>query len=967
MLKRWLGYLTAMMMLVLCGVGTAAAQKSPRPGKVIVPPSNVLAPQDVGKRMHTNFLIFVPTERSSQKPSPQSTIWSGGETPSSMACVYQTGPTPAAGCPISSSNYDNPTGGSRMIAIVDAYDYPTAAGDFVTFSQQFGLPSGNACGPNGNAACLSVVYASGSQPQSNCGWAQEAALDIEWAHAMSPKAQIVLVEAASNSFSDLFQAVNVASNMVANAGGGQVSMSWGGNEFSSQSAYDSYFTTAGVTYFASSGDSGGVVIYPSASPNVISAGGTTVNRDSNGKFTGESAWGSAGAGPSAYEPAPGYQSSIYTLAQLLNGYRGTPDYSFDANPASGVSVYDSTSCQGYVGWLVFGGTSVASPSLAGIFNLAGAFDGGWAGGSNSSSVQSNIYQNYDTASSGGTVCQYQSPFYDVSSGSAGSYPAGACWDFATGIGSGRGVSGLTAVSGFSFSASPSSHSVDPGSGASYTVNVSYLSGFSGTVTLSASGLPNGATANFTPGSVSSSGSSTMDVTTDSSVAAGTYTLTITGTSGSLSHTTTVSLTVNATSAGDFSLSPSPSSRTVTQGSGTSYGVTVTPSGGFSGTVGFSVSGLPSGAGASFNPTSVSGGSGSTTMSVTTSGTTPTGTYTLTITGTSGSLTHQTTVSLQVNAASSGDFALSAASPTITVPVNSNSSDSITVTPSNGFTGSVSLSLSGLPSRTSSSFSPISVSITGTGSGGSTLTISANKRATQGTYSLLLTATSGSLTHTLPLTLYVGTAPTPDFSLSATPSSQTVTPGSPTSYTVTVAPSNGFTGNVSLSTGSLPTGVGVSFSPSATISGGSGQATMNVTTSGSTPTGTHSLTITGTSSSLSHSTTVTLVVSPTGSISLSANPTSLSVSRNSSGTSTITVTGAGGFGGTVSLSVSGTPSRTSASLSPTSVSVTTNGSNTSTLTVSPSHNAGTGSYTLTITGKDSTGTITNAITVPLTIN
>ena len=848
MMKRWLGYLTAMMMLVLCGVGTAAAQKSPRAGEVIVPQSNVLAPQDVGRRMHTNFLIFVPTERSAgKKPAPQSTVWSGGETPSSMACVYQTGPTPAAGCPISSSNYDNPAGGSRMIAIVDAYDYPTAASDFVTFAQQFGLPSGNACGPNGNAACLSVVYAAGSQPQANCGWAQEAALDIEWAHAMAPKAQIVLVEAASNSFSDLFQAVSVASNLVANAGGGQVSMSWGGNEFSSESAYDSYFNTPGVTYFASSGDTGGAVIFPSASPNVISAGGTTVNRDSNGNFIGESAWGSAGAGPSAYEPAPGYQSGIYTLAQLLNGYRGTPDYSFDANPASGVSVYDSTSCQGYVGWLVFGGTSVASPSLAGIFNLAGAFDGGWDGGTNASSVQSNLYQNYDTASSGGTVCQYQSPFYDVSSGSAGSYPAGACWDFATGIGSGRGVSGLTAASGFSLSAAPSTQSVDPGSGASYTVNVSYLNGFSGTVTLSATGLPSGASEGFSPASVS--------------------------------------------------------------------------------------------------------GSGSATMSVMTSGTTPAGTYTLTITGTSGSLTHQTTVSLQVNAVSSGDFALSANSATITVAPGSSGTDTIIVTPSGGFNGSVGLSLSGLPPRTSSSFSVNPISITSGSPGSSLLTISTNKRTSKGNYPLTLTATSGSLTHTINLTLVVGTTSSPDFSISASPSSQTVAPGSGTSYGVSVTASGGFTGSVAFSASGLPTGATASFSP-ASVSGGSGSSTMSITTSPSTPTGTYTITITGTSTSATHSTTVTLVVGTAagGDFSLSASPGNVTLRGGGTAIYTISVTPASGANPTVIFQLSGAPGGSSAAFSPPSVT----GSGSTTLSVLVPSGAS-GSYTLTITGTNTTGT------------
>ena len=847
-MKRWLGYLIAIIMLTLCGLGSAAAQKSPRPGKVIVPPSNVLAPQDVGKRMHTNFLIFIPSERSGKKPAPQSTTWNGGETPSSMACIYQTGPNNVSGCPVDSTNYDNPVGGSRVIAIVDAYDYPTAESDFQTFSQKFGLPSGNACGPNDDAACFTKVYATGSQPRSDCGWAQEAALDIEWAHAMAPKAQIILVEATSNSFNDLLQAVSVANDQVSQAGGGQVSMSWGGNEFSSEATMDSYFTTPGITYFASSGDSGGVVIWPSASPNVISAGGTTVNRDSNGNFTGESAWGSAGAGPSAYEPAPEYQSGIYTLAQLLNGYRGTPDYSFNANPASGVSVYDSTSCQGLSGWLVFGGTSVSAPSLAGIFNLAGAFDGGWAGGSNTSSVQDNIYQNYRTASSGGTACQYQSPFYDVTSGSAGSYPAGACWDFATGIGTGRGVSGLTASADFSLSATPSSATVDSGSDATYTVNVAYASGFSGTVTLSATGLPTGASASFAPSSVSSSQSSALDITTDTSTPGGTYPITITGTSGSVSHSTTVTLVVNAP-------------------------------------------------------------------------------------------------------ASSGDFSLSASSATITVAVNSSSTDTITVTPSGNFTGSVSLSLSGLPRRTSASFSINPVSITGSSAANSVLTISTNRNTSTGTYPLTLTATSGSLTQTLQLTLVVGTTSSPDFSISASPSSQSVDPGSSTSYGVSVTTSGGFTDTVSFGASGLPSGATASFSPTS-VSGGSGSSTLTVTTSTGTPTGTYSVTITGTSTSLSHSTTVTLVVGTAagGDFSLSASPGNVTLRGGGTATYTISVTPASGSNPTVGFQVTGAPSGATATFNPSSVT----GAGSTTLLVSVPAGV-TGNYTLTITGSNTQGT------------
>ncbi len=239
---------------------------------------------------------------------------------------------------------------------------------------------------------------------------------------MAPNAKIVLVEAATNSFTDLFAAVDVASNYIAaNGGKGEVSMSWGGSEFSGEVSNDSHFSTSGIVYFASSGDTGGVTIYPGVSPNVVSAGGTTINRDRNSNFLSETGWSGSGGGPSTFELRPGYQASI---AAIVGSKRGVPDFSFDADPNSGVSVYDSTRCQGNSGWLVFGGTSVASPSLAGIVNLAGAFALG-------SQVElSTIYSNLGT-----------SAFRDILSGTAGSFSATTGWDFVTGVGSNQGLSG----------------------------------------------------------------------------------------------------------------------------------------------------------------------------------------------------------------------------------------------------------------------------------------------------------------------------------------------------------------------------------------------------------------------------------------------------------------------------------------------------------------------------------------------
>jgi len=200
-----------------------------------------------------------------------------------------------------------------------------------------------------------------------------------------------------------------------------------------------------------------------------------------------------------------------------------------------------------------------------------------------------------------------------------------------------------ATADFSISATPASQTVTAGTGTSYTVTIGALNGFTGAVNLGVSGLPSGAAAIFNPASVTGSGTSTLTVTTSSTTPFGTYTLTITGTSGTLTHSTTVTLVVTGVNP-DFTISATPASSTVTRGSSTTYTVTVGSLNGFAGAVSFSVTGLPARATATFNPTSVTG-SGSSTLTVTTGRRTPLGTFTLTITGTSGSLTHSTTVTL----------------------------------------------------------------------------------------------------------------------------------------------------------------------------------------------------------------------------------------------------------------------------------------------------------------------------------
>ncbi|MDR3478476.1 MAG: S53 family peptidase [Gammaproteobacteria bacterium] len=379
-------------------------------GSYIIIDSSQRKPGDTGSKMHTNIVLFKPNQL-------QANGLPGGETPASIACVY--GLTPQVpGCPISGTSI-LPNTGWGAIGIVDAYDNPYAESDLNTFSAAFKLP---ACTTANN--CFQKVYAAGSAPPYSEGWADEHVLDIEWAHAMAPNAKIILVEAASGSTADLMQAVQVAGTLVAAAGGGVVSNSWGSPEFAGENAYDSNFIKPGVVFVASSGDYSAPATYPSSSPNVVSAGGTTIIRDQNGNLINETGWNTnpnvpigsksgGSGGPSQYEPRPAYQNWV---AKMVGPMRGTPDISFDADPHSGVDVYSTA----HGGWLIDGGTSVSAPSLAGIINSAN---------SRAKSTNEELNLIYKNA-----VKNYHSYWHDILSGNNG-FPALSGYDFVTGLGS----------------------------------------------------------------------------------------------------------------------------------------------------------------------------------------------------------------------------------------------------------------------------------------------------------------------------------------------------------------------------------------------------------------------------------------------------------------------------------------------------------------------------------------------------
>ncbi len=486
---------------------------------------------------------------------------------------------------------------------------------------------------------------------------------------------------------------------------------------------------------------------------------------------------------------------------------------------------------------------------------------------------------------------------------------------------------------FTITATPASQTVTVGSATTYTTTVTAQNGFSGTVALSATGLPTGVTANFNPASVSTSGSSSVALSTSSSTPPGTYTLTFTGTSGSLQHSATATLIVNPLP--DFTMAAAPASQTVIVASGTSYTATVTAQNGFTGDVALTATGLPTGATATFNPPSITN-AGSSAVSVSTSSSTPAGTYTLTFTGTSGSLQHSGTATLVVNLPP--DFSTAAIPGSQSVTAGLGTSYTATTTALNGFSGNVVWSASGLPDGVTANFNPASVN----GSGSSAAGISTSSSTPPGTYTLTFTGTSGSLVHSANTTLVVN-APVPDFSVSATPPSVTVSAGNGTGYTTTITAQNGFSGSVTLSASGLPAGATATFNPPSVTDAGSSAVTIATTTA--TPPGTYTLTFTGTSGSLQHSTSATLVVTPPPDFAIAANPSSLSVVVGNGTSYTATITAQNGFSGTVALSAGGLPAGATATFNP--ASVIDAGSSAVSITTSSSTPPGT--YTLTFTG------------------
>jgi uncharacterized membrane protein len=503
------------------------------------------------------------------------------------------------------------------------------------------------------------------------------------------------------------------------------------------------------------------------------------------------------------------------------------------------------------------------------------------------------------------------------------------------------------VTDFSISATPSSLTIVQGNAGSYTVALTASSGFVGNVSFSVSGLPILSSAAFNPASLSASGATTLTISTSTSTPFGTYPLTITASDGVNTRSASVTLLVDPI--GDFGLTISPSSQTVNQGQNIGYGITVSSSGGFSALVSLSVSGIPPGATATLNPNSVQG-SGLVSLAIVPDANTPGGDYTITVTGATGPLVHTATATLTILVP---DFSLSATPASQTIGVGQSTNYTVTFSPINSFAGTVNFTVSGLPAGATPTFNPPSLS----SAGSTTLSITTNNSTPPGTYPLTITGSDGTLSHTTSVTLVILA---PDFSLSSSPTSQTILVGQSTSYTVTFSPVNNYTGTVSFTVSGLPAGATPTFTPGSLSSAGT--TSLSITTDNTTPPGTYPLTISGSDGTLTRTVSVSLEVDavPAADFTISA-PAAITVKRNSTGSETVTIGAVNGFTGVVNLSISGLPALVTTSFAPTSVT----SSGTSTLTFTVDHRATQGVFHLTVTG--TSGLLVHSTPVTLTVN
>lgn len=752
----------------------------------------------------------------------------------------------------------------------------------------------------------------------------EVTLDIMMAAYMAPGASNIIVYEGTN-WNDVLN--RMATDNLAS----QLSSSWcfSPTNATTEQIFKQYIAQ-GQSLFQASGDSGayqGPIMPPADDPNVTVVGGTSLTTaGAGGAWQSETTWSGSGGGVSTAWPIPSYQqASMMAAAHGSASMRNIPDVALTAD----VQIF--LICNNGQ-WIEVGGTSAAAPLWAGFLALANQ---------QAATNKKPRIGFLNPAIYGLGASSPTSDLHDIITGNNGGYSALPGYDLATGWGSPAGQPLINALTGsanapaFGLSSSVATLSIAPGASGTSTITVGAQQGFTGAVNLTVSGLPAGVTASFSPASATNS--STLTLIASNSATAATSSITITGTSGSLTSTAKLALTI--TGPPSFTLTATPATLSLVQGSSGSSAIAISAQNGFNGSVTFAASGLPAGVTASFSAAS---STASSTLTLKTTSSAAAGSSTVTVTGTSGALNGKITIALTIS--TPANFTLSATPAAVSVSQGTSGTSTIGIAPLNGFSGAVALAASGLPAGVTASFGVVTA-------GHSTLTFTSASSAAAGVCTVTISGTSGTTVSKTTIALTI-VAP-PSFTISATPASVSVSPGTSVASSITITGSNGFNGTVALAASGLPAGVTATF-------GAASAAPRSITfTAAATATaGVSTVTITGTSGTLSGKATIALTIAAPPTFTLSASPSTLSIAQGAAGSTTLTLNPQNGFASTVTLTIAGLPTGVtgsfSAGTSPTNCI----------FTLATTGSAAAGSSTVTITGKS--GSLTQTVTIGLTV-
>lgn len=916
---------------------------------------------------HGHSITAAKQISNAELAAPQFTSSGGGHylAPGDYSTIYDIGPLYTAGI--------NGTG--QTIAVLARSNISMT--DVQSFRTNFGLKANNP-----------QIVITNSDPGIVQGDTTETTLDTEWSGAIAPNAAIKVIVSASTATADGvdLSALYAVNNNVAPI----ITLSYGSCEASMGSSelafYNSLWKQAaaqGQSVFVSAGDSGaagcdngvsvashgqginglcssqystcvgGTQFVDTTNPGQYWLSGNNPTYGSAISYVPETVWNESsldggsgiwagGGGVSIIYAKPSWQAGPGVPA---DGKRDVPDVSLTAAGHDGYLIW-------YSGALYsVGGTSAAAPSFAGMIALAAQKANARQG-----NVNQILYPLASKQASGGAAI-----FHDIKTGNNSvpgvtGFSATTGYDLASGLGSVDANLLVThwgdataSAATLALASSSASLTVKAGQSASATIT-STASNLNAAVALTVAGAPAGVTATFSPASIASpgSGSAVLNIVAASNAVPGTYTLTVTGKGGTQTASAAITLTIPTPT---FTLAFSATSVNAVLGGTSQLSASISPANGFASTVTFAASGLPSGVTLAFSPTSISGVTGGSTIAtLTTTTAAKSGSYPVTITATGGSVTQTSSFTLVVPVAAS--CTLAAAPASVTLINGQSASVAVSCSAVQGtFAAPLTLSVAGAPTGVTTK---LSVSSVAAGSS-ATLTIGSSTTTVAGSYSLSVTAASGtfSKTVTIPLTI-----PTPDFSLTAAPSSLSVLAGASGQVSTAVSALNGFNSALAFSVTGLPTGVTAAFSSASVTTASTGSNVLTLTVAKTTKAGTYPLTITAAGGGVTHSVAVSLTVAVLPVCSLAANPASASLVAGQSTSLALSCSVTqGAFTSPLAFSVSGAPTGVTAQIA-------SSAATTATLSLSSVLTTPAGTYSLSVTA--AANGYTQTIAVPLSV-